>query len=571
MRTTQRARAPRTGRVGGPLVAWVGLLALALALWAIWLARRDVSADAALPSAIDGRPQPADERLREVSPVPAPLAGERSSEARRVEVPATTPATPPAPDPVGHIVWGYVLDDQGQPLDPPGFVRFVDELGRDQGAPADAEGAYSMSGLSAGRWYVSASQLDRQRQQAVLDLGAEAPRHRLDFLLARGPSLKIKLLTPDGQDFWNAEHGLAQGLWMMQLIPIATLEPPIGRFEEVRGGVNNTFGVGSWRFNGQPGVQMPEPYWGLLRLNATPPLHVSLVLYHDVLETQRVEPGQDEVTFVLDPQTISAHLGGVELTLVDGATGAPLSGARVMLWGKGQSGPSQATDAAGHARFDGQSPGLYDLYVQAQGKAELRREVDIPRGRVRDLGTIALPEPTPIRGLVVDAAGNGVQVEIRLSALPAAGELPDFGNRHFASNADGSFEIPAPGPGVWLLQVKDRQDGRRQGNAAELMAENLVVDTRTGPVEDLHVHLERVVQVVARWTGADCDGLRLRCFDERGLLRQTSGFYSAAPVRIALIPGTWRLVVSDRSGATRAERTFTLGKEPLVLELGPGQ
>jgi hypothetical protein len=81
--------------------------------------------------------------------------------------------------------------------------------------------------------------------------------------------------------------------------------------------------------------------------------------------------------------------------------------------------------------------------------------------------------------------------------------------------------------------------------------------------------LERVAFAVASWQDEDVEGLQLRFFDRDGLLRQYSGFFSAAPMRVALFQGDWRVVVVDAQGATLTEREFTLGSEPLVLPLAP--
>ena len=567
-----------SSRVGGPLVvALVVLLALIVAIAATWLGRsivrHDRETEAVRPESTQPtRPGLALPHALIPSEPPAPSSSIPSS---RLEVatPSAEPELAP-PDPVHHIVWGYVLDETGKtPLAAaasPG-VTFTDALGNRQVTRAGADGSWSISGLESGRWYLSAFARERVAKEAVLDLTPDAPRVRQDFLLEPQPTVKVKLLATDGRPFRKALPEQQGNLWLMQMVAVATREPPGERYEGVIGSLNNRFGVGSMWFNGSMGVELPEEYWGVVRLWEDPPLHVSLVLYHDVLETQPVAPGQQEVTFLLDPETIDAHLGGVELALVDADTGAAIVGAMVDLSGRGMASPRPFTDEDGRVRIDGQCPGLYTLWVHAPGKASLRREVDVPRGRVADLGTLALEQGVPIRGRAIDPAGNGVAVEISICALPAPGALPDFGNQRFGGSADGSFEIPLLGPGTWLLQVKDSARGRLQGNAAELMAPNLIVDTRGGPVEDLLVHLQPVSAVVVRWTGERGDDLRARVFDERGLLRQTSGFYSAAPTRIDLLGGTWRLDVTDGSGRTLATTSFVLGDEPVVLELGPGR
>jgi hypothetical protein len=579
MRGPAGLRPALEGRVGGPVVvALVVLLALIVAIAATWLGRSIVRHDRETEAVRPESTQQTTSGLEApYAPIPSEPPAPSPPPSSRHEVdpsPAASESPPAPPDPVQHVVWGYVLDETGKtPLaasTSPGVV-VTDALGERQVARAGADGAWSISGLESGRWYLSAFAQERVATDAVLDLTPDVSRVRQDFLLEPQPTVQVKLLAPDGRPFWKALPEQPGNRWLSQLVAVATREPPGERYEGVRGSLNNRFGAGSMWFNGSMGVQLPEEYWGVVRLWEDPPLSLSLVLYHDVLDTKPVAPGQEEVTFTLDPATIDAHLGGVELELVDGDTGVPLAGAMVSLDGRGMAGPRPLTGEDGRVRIDRQCPGLYTLWVHATGKADLRREVDVPRGRVRDLGQVALEAAVPIRGRAVDPSGNGVAVEISVCALPAPGALPDFGNRRFGGSADGSFEIPSLGPGTWLLQVKDSARGRLQGNAAEWMAPNLIVDTRGGPVEDLLVPMQPVSAVVVRWTGERTDDLRVHVLDERGLLRQVSGFYSAAPTRIDLLPGTWRLEVVDGSRLLLAQTSFVLGDEPVVLELGPGR
>jgi len=297
---------------------------------------------------------------------------------------------------------------------------------------------------------------------------------------------------------------------------------------------------------------------------------VSLVLYHDVVETQRLAAGDDEVTFTLDPATIAGRLGGVECVVVDAATAAPIEGAQVMLNSKGQSGPGQASNAEGHVLFEAQMPGLYELRISAEGRASIRREVDVSRGRRTDLGRIALDAPVPIRGRADDVKGNGQAAELRVTAVPEPGKpLTGMDLEQFRTLPDGSFELTTLSPGVWMIQAQDLKDGRLSMLAAESMSPNVVVDTRAGPVENLCLRLERVSAVVARWTGPSPEDLRVRFFDEQEHWRQSGRFPGAAPARIDLLSGFWHMVVSDRQGNLVLERRFHLGADPVVLELGP--
>jgi hypothetical protein len=177
-------------------------------------------------------------------------------------------------------------------------------------------------------------------------------------------------------------------------------------------------------------------------------------------------------------------------------------------------------------------------------------DVDVPRGSVADLGTVALESATPVRGFVVDEQDRGLIAEVQVVAHSEARR--DAGFQFVWELQSTRWLVRDRGlpPGLWLLQAKDRKDGRLQGNAAELMSPNVLVDTRQGPVADLRVRSCAFQGSSVSWSGDDREELRLRFFDEQGLLRQTEASSRPHPVQIDLLPGTWRLAVVDSSGST---------------------
>lgn len=565
----------RPGRARGPLVVFlVLLLTLIVALVSTWLARKIVRHDAAQPS---GSESSLVEDAAPMLVVPRSTEPAGAGAAARVEAPelesAPAAATAGSVDPVGCVVWGYLLEAEGKtpiPASDSPSVMFTDDLGNRQFARAGGDGAWSMTGLATGHWYLYASAQERKPQELVLDLRRDQPRVRQDFHLRPQPTVKVRLLAPDGRPFWEALTSEQSGQLALQTLAVATREPPGEQFTEVRGSLNNPFGVGQWWQNGMMGVQLPGEFWGVVRLDEDPPVWLSLVVYHDVVETQRIEPHQDAATFTLDPATLAERFGGVELQVVD-ERGDPLSGAGVGLRPKGGFERPTLADDEGRVRIEGRPSGLYDLSVQAEGKATLTREINVPRARVTDLGTVSLSDAVALRGHVLDADGNGSEAELSVYPLPAPGTAPALQYIRYGSRADGTLEIAGLGPGRWLLQAKDRQRGRVDGHAAEQMSPNVIVDTRNGPVEDLVVRLQRTSCVVARWNGELPAGLRIRFLDVDGQWRQTGAFFSSAPTRVDLLPGSWRVVATDSGSAVLDERTFTLGEDDLVLDLGPGR
>jgi hypothetical protein len=97
------------------------------------------------------------------------------------------------------------------------------------------------------------------------------------------------------------------------------------------------------------------------------PVHVSVLLHHDVIETKLVSSGQDEVSFSLDPAELPKRLGGVELRVVDADTGSPLA-AEASLDSDSESGGKGVTDANGAVRWKLRHLDCTGLSVAARGK-----------------------------------------------------------------------------------------------------------------------------------------------------------------------------------------------------------
>ena len=71
------------------------------------------------------------------------------------------------------------------------------------------------------------------------------------------------------------------------LVPVATLDDPGPHFYDVFGSKNNSMGVGTFWQYGPEVEKLPTGCLGLLYLRCDPPVHVSLVLGHSVLQTKR--------------------------------------------------------------------------------------------------------------------------------------------------------------------------------------------------------------------------------------------------------------------------------------------
>ena len=558
------------GRVGGPVVvALLVLLALVVAIAATWLVHRET--EAVRPESTQPTLPGLEVPYAPIAPPYAPLATASPAASSPFEIepsPTASDTTPPGPDPLGHVVWGYVLDEGQLPIPEGAHLGFTDALGQRLTSRAGADGSWSMTGLESGRWYVSVGAEGFAEAEAVLELEPSLARVRRDFALARRGALLVRVVTPDGRAFSQAEEDRAGGNGRLWLIPVASVEPPTGPLRDFHG--NWSERVGASRVRRQPGGGLPAGLGAIaeLELFEPLPLHASLYLYQELVATQVVEPGAAEVVFALDPLELATWLGDIVLTVVDEQTGAPIEGASNRIGGSVLTGLAERP--GGRLERHDELPGRYDVWISAPGYEDRRLWIDLAPGETLER-TISLRRGVAIGGRAVDEEGRPYPAQIEHFPLPAEGELPGGGRRYWilrhTTQPDGAFDLTQLAPGRWLLQLQDRREPGG-GSSLPRMSPNVVVDTRAGPVTDLVVRLEPTSHVAVSWPDERRENLHVRFLDERGLVRKSSRFWSVAPQRVALPPGRWLARVVDGEGTVVEERAFTLADEPVALELG---
>lgn len=473
-------------------------------------------------------------------------------------------------DPTERVVWGFVRDRQGAAIEGAGIV-FTDRLGERYTATGAIDGSYSVPGLAPGRWHATARSQGCLMAESILQLAVEGPgATRHDFQLEIQPTLTVRVLTPDGRAFRDADlDAKGQPKWT-PLLAVATREPPEAF---VRFNVNGRFGSGQMRDFINGARPSGDGAIALLDLFDPLPLYVSLLLSEEVLATQQVLPGQTEVVFVLDPHEIDQHTADLLLTVVDAESRLPVVKAGVIL-NFGVSSMHSALKPDGSVRYRKLWPGRYEVRVLAEGFACTPVEVDLAPGQVVER-RIELGSGFLVNGHCVDERGVPIGGQFMISPLPSAGELPhhlqqDSHHTINLGNADGTFELRLEG-GLWLLQPEQRHDDNHRAAPAK-MGHNLVVDTRLGAVNDLVVPLYSPSSVVVSWMGSAGEELRLCFLDDEGHVRKLSKLWGAAPHRVHLPPGQWRVRVLDAKGQFLEEvGPFALSSEPVVLELGRGR
>jgi len=185
-------------------------------------------------------------------------------------------------------------------------------------------------------------------------------------------------------------------------------------------------------------------------------------------------PAVDEIRYApLD--AARAGVGAVRLRVIDGATEAPVEGARLALYGTGHAAERVArfatTDAEGRVALDGVAAGPW-LTLEVEGHKDLRAvraDVDVISGGTLDLGDVRLGQRWDLDVHVQDVLGRPVEgADLFAQAIDAAdarlvqGRLAwyarnwprDTGAAAARTNAEGRARLPPLAAGAWLVTAR---------------------------------------------------------------------------------------------------------------------
>lgn len=434
-------------------VKWTlaGALAGALAAGGTWIAREPVSVppQAGPPAGADvhagSDPGPATTRPAD----DAPSAGQRT-----VAVPVTG-----APDEeFGVIGLGRVTDETGAPV-LGALPVFEDGEARLATATGGPSGGWSLAGLAPGVHSLTL-EVDGyvpHRERVEVPAGRS---WRRDVTLQRGRHIPVRFEDPSGEAL--AVRRFGDGLRGF-LSVVATAERPGSRLVGVRGRLASRYGVGSFdsRAERETAADLDLRYQGVLHLNATPPVWVSLVCRDTVLETRSLSGMEEELAFVIDEDELQGIHGEVRVRLVDHRGAAVLDGARLQH-------PSGGISVRGEAEgdqivFRDVPPGQLDLMLERGSREHehLERSVLVPARQSVDLGTIHLGPRVPFRVRMVDPAGAPLTLSIQAVRPELVAGVHDLDLRvGLRADAEGWTEVSHLGPGSTLLRA-----GGRDGHA----------------------------------------------------------------------------------------------------------
>jgi hypothetical protein len=427
----------------------------------------------------------------------------------------------------------------GAPLAPGGAsVTVADERGQGYGIAADADGVALLTDLAPGRWWVRGSAPGRMTESRELHVPRSEAGLELELRLAPRPHVRILVHTPDGRPF-------ADALPFGRLPPSATASRR--RPERWLGDVLES---PEWLDCGTSISRLrtePEPaLLGRIELSCEPPLWVSLHTNEDVLESQLLHPGIDQLCFVVDPDAYTARFAELVLRVVDADGARPLQGAR----GRLLTGPRHSQTGFGNSeswlRFGGVTAGRARLEVSASGYEGRVLELTLQPGKREELGDVALSRQGA-GTLDVHVRGGVGASEVRVTwsterelrsrsrggimtqSAPLAGDALDI-------------ELARGGWGVWASTRRDGIELRSRPHFVAIEGGRVAVTLTLEPVVTLVV--EPVRRPMDLWVETP-----------EGLLAYAAMLHvDDSPTRVTLVPGSYTLLLREEGREDRVQQ-----------------
>jgi hypothetical protein len=496
-----------------------------------------------------------------------------SSVSSSARAPVEVPAPSSAPSPRSTLVYGRILESNGAPFRhaKAAWISFVNRAGQRWNAEA-SEGAYAIANLPLDSYFVTARVTSHRDADDRLELTASQPEVRKDLVVRQATILRVFVRTPDGEPFLEAlkkAEGLHQDAH--DLVPVATVGPPGAHVYEVIGSLNNPFGVGQYWYEGPEGEEPPAGCMGYLTLARDPPVSVSLVFCHAVLQTTRVEPGTEDVSFVLTIDELRAAQSSFRVQVVDAATSGPIDGAFVQLDGGTIGIGTMHTNAAGVLSVDPELPGRFDLLISKEGYEEVRQVVDLEAGQPTDLGIVALNREAVAELRFVDGLGRPTQAVVYLCPLAPGSTLTDIEHaRGLRSDPAGVLKIRGLARKVYVLRTGNYDAAYAKSTPETTwVSGSVTIDATSGSVPPTTIQLVPGVPLAIRVEGRSAVGLRFAVIDGQGRAILRDRFWDNAPRPLRLPAGSYRVQLCDAGDAVLAERSVTLAGEPVELALAP--
>lgn len=339
----------------------------------------------------------------------------------------------------------------------------------------DAQGNFEFGDLRPDHWRLLATAPGYVSRRMEFDVGRQEKEKHLDVTLTPSPELRVKVVTPEGKDLFQAVIDDPELAGTFVPVPFAMREAPGPRIADLGDNPSQAFASGRWQRRENDEDKSLGDASGVLELTDALPLHVGVSVRGVVVDQRLVPAGSEEAVFVVPLERVKALVSGVRVRLVSARDGQPIAGASVEVEGL----EAVTTDSQGEASVEGVPPGEHRITFEAQGVERRQEWIVVEPGAKDDLGVRQLSPAVKISGRVVDENGAPVQAVVHLRALDAqapAHSLPTADE--VESDQDGRFTFERAGRRRYVVSI----DG---GDRAVPVT---TVDTSAGEVPELLLH-----------------------------------------------------------------------------------
>ena len=295
------------------------------------------------------------------------------------------------------------------------------------------------------------------------------------------------------------------------------------------------------------GKALPKQTVGMLALPSGQPLHVALLLRNVIVAQQQVQPGQEEVTFVLSSAELLAKTASVSMRLVD-ESGMPVAGANVALNDAQTGGGGRPTDEAGRITLSNLMPGSLDLEIRHRELSAPSVQIEVAAGARIDLGDVMLRPFVPLAFDLSNFGEGKGSVRFNLLDPPRNWIAKDS----YASTENGSSATYHVYPGRYGLVASGPN-----GVAV------LEVDAHVAPAAPIRFELRpgAELRIDCKLAGS---WARLDLQTPAGAIVRRRELSGDSQESVRLPAGAYVAIITDQAGVD-TRRSITLGSEGAVL------
>ena len=466
---------------------------------------------------------------------------------------------PPDQAPDEFLVRGRIRFPVGEPLQPvgdwfwpalSGRVRAVDSSGAEKIDWIEEDGSFEIDDLEPGTWVI-VTELEFGRAEAIIHLTDVAPEATVELVLDRSVAVALRVRFPRAAGdvapghrgstivvaHQPADGGRRSSLASLETVAMATLP-------------------GNW-------CPSADELAGTLFLRRDEELTLSLFVNELWIACRTREPGQSRVEWKLTPQEWPPNSSRLEVTVIDGETGAPLA---MEVKTPGWRGKRLESTQFGTNIFEQVPAGWREVEVGEGRYEKVNRSIWVGPGEtVRE--TMVLHRGVIIAGTVTGPKGRFWSTTLGAWRVdPERGRVDPRTLRTTWCRTGRGFAFPSMSPGTYLIRALYEDESFHYSTGDERYSSPFVEVEALSDRKDVRIELVLVSTLVLARTQLVDGPLSWRLEDPEGRQVRQGQLTSSAPLPVSLAVGSYRLVVE---GGEQEARTWSLelGTETQRIEL----